>query len=120
MNYTRISIYLRFHLLDLVLGMAVVAVLLAGALVGVSLLLQLVLHAVAVHVLAAGPALEVLAQRLGPPPDHAPPAAIVAALRHRRRRDLVIQERLMVVELLVIAVQQVWLQIWQGDERAYL
>lgn len=94
---------LRFQFLDLVLGVAVVAFLLAGPLAGV-----LVVHGDAVHVLAAGLALELVPQRVGA----APAAAhhhVVAALR-RRRRDLV-QQMLLLQRLLELrVVQQVWLQ----------
>jgi len=97
---------LRFHLLDLVLSVAVVALLLAGRLVGV-----LVVHGDAVHVLAAGLALELVPQQVG-----APAAAhhVVAALR-RRRRDLVQQMMLLqrLLELRVV-VQQVWLPSRKG------
>jgi len=99
---------LRFHLLDLVLSVAVVALLLAGRLVGV-----LVVHGDAVHVLAAGLALELVPQQVG-----APAAAhhVVAALR-RRRRDLV-QQMLLLQRLLElrVVVQQVWLPSSKGEE----
>jgi hypothetical protein len=82
-------------------GVAVVALLLAGPLVGV----VLVVHGDAVHVLAAGLALELVGQRVGPPATTAAPR-VVAALR-RRRRDLVQQQvlllqRLLELELLVV------------------
>jgi hypothetical protein len=70
---------LRFHLLDLVLCVAVVALLLVRALVGV-----LVVHGDAVHVLAAGLALELVAEPVRRSAAH----HVVAALR-RRRWDLV-------------------------------
>ena len=86
---SRSAIYVRFHLLDLVLGVAVVPLLarpLVGVLVGV--------HGVAVHVLAAGPALELVAQRVHgvPAADHAV-VYVVAALSRRRcgDRDLLIE-----------------------------
>ena len=93
------------------LGVAVVALLLAGPLVGV-----LVVHGDAVHVLAAGLALELVGQRVGPPAAAA--SSHVAALR-RRRRDLVQQmlllQRLLELELL-LAVQQVRLQAIKEGE----
>jgi hypothetical protein len=85
-----------------VLCVAVVTLLLVRPLVGV-----LVVHGDAVRVLAAGLALELVAQR-----HH-----VVAALR-RRRRDLVQQmlllQRLPKLKLLVI--QQVWLQLYEGKK----
>ena len=97
------------------LGVAVVALLLAGPLVGV-----LVVHGDAVHVLAAGLALELVAQRVGPPAAAAAATVphVVAALR-RRRGDLIQQvlllQRLLELELL-LAVQQVRLQAIKEGE----
>jgi len=94
------------------LGVAVVALLLAGPLVGV-----LVVHGDAVHVLAAGLALELVGQRVGPPAAAAS-SHVVAALR-RRRGDLIQQvlllQRLLELELL-LAVQQVRLQAIKEGE----
>jgi len=99
-----------------VLGVAVVAFLLAGSLVGV-----LVVNGDAVHVLTAGLALKLVAphQRIGPPAAAA--AAHVVAALCRRRRDLVQQvlllQRLLELELL-LAVQQVRLQAIKEGETA--
>jgi hypothetical protein len=89
--------HVRFHLLDLVLGVAVVP-LLARPLVGV----LLGVHGVAVHVLAAGPTLELIAQRVNrvPAADHAV-VCVVAALR-RRSRDLLIEEVVLLERVLQI------------------
>jgi hypothetical protein len=103
-------VLLRFHLLDLMLGVAVVA-LLARPLVGV-----LVVDGDAVDVLAAGLALElVAAERVGrTAADH-----VVAALR-RRRRDLVKEMMLLLLMLErlleLVIIQQVWLRILEQIE----
>jgi hypothetical protein len=101
--------HVRFHLLDLVLGVAVVPLL---ALPLVRVLVRV--HGVTVHVLAAGPALELVAQRVHgvPTADHAV-VCVLAALR-RRRRDLLIEEVVLlkrVLQMLTVIVQQVWLHI---------
>lgn len=88
------------------LGVAVVALLLAGPLVGV-----LVVHGDAVHVLAAGLALELVAQKVAGPQASA--AAHVVAALCRRRRDLMVQHQVLLVQrvLELLVVQQVRLQL---------